>query len=103
MLTSFQLQTQIYQVLTDHQAEQISVLDVHTKTTITDYMIIGTARSTRHLIALSEQVARVHKKLKPKVQGRNDPNWIIIDLMDVVVHLMLSETRDIYQLETLWS
>jgi ribosome-associated protein len=103
MLTSFQLQTQVYQVLTDHQAEQISVLDVHAKTTITDYMIIGTARSTRHLNALSEQVVRAHKKFKPTVQGRNDPNWIIIDLRDVVVHLMLSEARDIYHLEALWS
>jgi ribosome-associated protein len=91
--------------LDDAKATEIQLLDVRKLTTMTDYMIIATGRSSRQVKALSDHVleAGLKKKLKPLgVEGEQAAEWILIDFGDVIVHAMQAETRAFYQLEKLW-
>jgi ribosome-associated protein len=80
-------------------------MDVRTLTSITDYMVICTGRSTRHVKALAETVS-VRAKEKSvtfvRTEGDNDSEWVLVDLGDVVIHVMTSATRTFYSLEDLW-
>ena len=91
--------------LDDLKGEDIVTLDVRTLTSITDYMIICTGRSTRHVRALAESVAAKAKEMKAstaRIEGNKESEWILVDLGDVVVHVMLAATRSFYSLEDLW-
>lgn len=92
--------------LEDMKAVDVRVLDVHGMTSMTDCMVIASGTSDRHVKALARQVQdRVRAAgVKPMgVEGEDASEWILIDLCDVVVHLMRPQTRDFYNLEKLWS
>lgn len=92
-------------ILDEMKGIEISSMDVRKLTNITDYMIICTGRSTRHIRSLAEAVAKKAKEEKLKnvhIEGDRESEWILVDLGDVVVHIMLAATRAFYSLEDLW-
>jgi ribosome-associated protein len=92
-------------VLEDHKATDIRCLDVAHLTSITDYMIVATGRSDRHVRALSNALIEYCKENGIEVlgaEGQDAAEWILVDLVDVIVHVMLPKTRDFYDIEKLW-
>lgn len=87
------------------KAKDIVVLDVREKASFTDFMIVASGSSDRHLKAMANQV---HVEAKSagnpplSTEGEDTRNWILVDLGDVVVHLMRPEVRAIYEIEKLW-
>lgn len=94
------------QVLEEYKANDIQLMDVKDKTTITDYMLIASGTSSRHILTLAQSLVEAAKKhqLQPLgVEGEKDAEWVLVDLGDVIVHMMLPQTRAFYNLEGLWS
>jgi len=99
------IKTKVLEALDDIKAKDIVTLDIAAISPITEYMIIATGTSTRHIQAIAEKVvvmARTESGFDVGIQGKNSTDWILIDLGSVVVHLMLPDTRDFYALEKLW-
>lgn len=91
--------------LDEDKAEDIKVIDIRGKSSIADAMIIASARSSRHLSALSSQLLRRLKEKSVKnvtVEGEGGGDWILLDLGDVIIHLFRPEVREFYQLEKFW-
>ena len=92
--------------LEDMKAFDITVLDVRGKTSITDYFVIASGTSDRHVKSTAEAVAFQAKQAgQPLIgtEGLQEGEWALIDLNGVVVHVMQPKVRDFYQLERLWS
>ncbi|MNO95274.1 Ribosomal silencing factor RsfS [compost metagenome] len=91
--------------LEDVKAQDILVIDVREKQSITDYMIIGTGTSNRQINAMLDKVREEVKKhgVKPLGdEGKGDSDWVLLDLDDVIVHMMTASARQFYDLERLW-
>lgn len=89
--------------LDEGKATDVVKIDVRNKIDITDIMVIASGTSDRHLRALADNVVQEVKKAGVKVGGiEKDKAWVLIDLYEIVVHIMLPETRDFYGLEKLW-
>ena len=92
-------------LLDDLKAEQIVVLDLRKLTDVADFFVIASARSQRQMrataIELLEQATDLTSRT-PSVEGLTEGLWILIDLIDVVVHLFQPAQRDYYDLELLW-
>ena len=98
----------IEQTLDENKGADIKVLDVRKLTTVTDYMIIATGRSERHNRSLADRVIEVAKEndvipLGSEGGDTGQGEWVLVDLAYAIVHVMLQETRDFYNLEALWS
>jgi len=92
-------------VLDDHKAEDIRCLDVAHLTSMMDFMIVATGRSDRHVRALGDALLNYCKENDIDVlgsEGQESAEWLLVDLVDVVVHIMLPRTREFYEIEKLW-
>ena len=91
--------------LQDLKADNVHVLDVRHLTTVTDTMVIASGRSDRHVRAIAGAVVEQAKKagFRPLgVEGERSGEWVLVDLADLVVHVMLPRVREFYNLEKLW-
>jgi ribosome-associated protein len=91
--------------LEDMKAQDVKVLDVRGKTSITDFFIIASGTSDRHVKSLAETVAFQAKQAGEApigMEGVEEGEWALIDLNGVVIHVMQAKVRDFYQLEKLW-
>jgi len=96
----------IVEELDDAKAANILELDIRSLTQIADWMVVATGTSSRHVLALAERLraAGARHGLKPSgVEGESDGEWVLLDFGDLIVHLMLSATREFYDLEGLWN
>ena len=92
--------------LDEAKAEDIRQLDVRKLTDITDFMVIASGTSHRHVHAIADrvrEVARQHRLCSVGIEGDAENDWILMDYADVVVHLMMPQVREFYSLERLWN
>jgi len=92
--------------LEEMKAEDITVLDVKGKTSITDWVIVATGTSSRHVKSIANNVVVATKAAgHPPLgsEGEVDGEWVLVDLGDVIVHIMQRQVRQYYDLESLWS
>lgn len=90
----------------DMKAEDIKILDVQGKSSITDFMIVCTGTSKRHVASIADHVARQAKiaGLEPiGIDGEAEGEWVVVDMGTAMLHIMQEEYRELYQLEKLWS
>jgi ribosome-associated protein len=101
-----ELKLLVIDALEEIKAEDIQVLDVTTMTDVTDFMIIATGKSTRQVKALANEVIMQAKKAGHQplgVEGEDIGEWALVDLGDVIAHVMTPQTRLTYNLEKVWS
>ncbi len=100
-----QLRDLVLNLLNEMKAQEIHVIDVRGKTSITDLLVIASGTSSRHVKSMAEAVAFNAKEAgEPPLgsEGVNEGEWALVDLNGVVVHIMQPKVRDFYQLERLW-
>ncbi|MGS2743785.1 ribosome silencing factor [Vreelandella aquamarina] len=100
------LKTLAIDALEELKARDITQLDVAKLTDVTDLMVIASGTSTRHVSALAQNLVEKAKEqgLQPRgVEGGDNADWVLVDLGDVIVHVMLPEARALYDLERLWA
>ena len=93
------------QIASDGKGEDIVVLDVRKISSFTDYFVILSGRSTRHVQALAESMEhelRSKRISSSRAEGLSEGKWVLLDFDDVVVHIFYHEQRDFYDLEGLW-
>jgi len=95
----------VIDALEDIKGFDITVMDVRKLTSMTNYMIVASATSSRQAKAMADNV---REKLKAQgadlrgVEGEKEGEWVLVDLSDIIVHIMLPATRAYYNLEQLW-
>ncbi len=102
---SEQLLERVLVSLDDDKAENVVTIDLSGKSTIADYMVVATGRSTRQVSAMAEHAGEVLKAAGVRgvsMEGAARADWILIDGGDVIVHLFRPEVRDFYNLEKMW-
>lgn len=105
-MNSSELSNLVVAALEDVKAQDIVKLDVRDQTTVTDFMVIASGTSNRHVKALVDAVADKsrHAGLRPAgIEGAEGGEWVLLDLGDTLVHVMLPRIREFYNLEKLWS
>ena len=104
-LTTDKLQQLVVSSLEDYKAADILVIDVSGRSPLTERLVIASGNSTRHVKSMSENLivkAKAASCPPLGVEGAREGEWVLVDLNDVIVHLMLPQTRAFYNLEKLW-
>ncbi len=105
-MTQTDLHTLVLQQLDDDQAQDVVSISLEGKSSIADYMVIASGRSTRQVAAMAQKLAEKVKQAghgPVRVEGLPQADWVLIDAGDVVVHLFRPEVRSFYNLERMWS
>ena len=92
--------------LDDLKAKDVREIDVRGKTSVADLIVVASGTSTRHVKSIADEVVRSAKQagLPPLgVEGQREAEWVLVDLGDIIVHVMLPRTREFYGLERLWT
>ncbi len=105
-MNSEELTALVIDALEEVKGKDIVKLDVSNLTTVTDYMVVASGTSSRHVKALADAVAEKAKEAGHRpagVEGEDGGEWVLLDLGDTLVHVMLPRVREFYNLEKLWS
>jgi ribosome silencing factor RsfS/YbeB/iojap len=101
-----QLRKLVLDALDDLKAKDVTEIDVRGKSGVTDLLVIASGTSSRHVKSIADEVVKQAKHAgNPPigVEGQREAEWVLVDLGDVIVHLMLPRTREFYGLERLWT
>ncbi|MDC0739202.1 ribosome silencing factor [Cognatishimia sp. SS12] len=104
-MTASELLELILDSLENDKAEDIVQVDLRGRSSIGDYMVICSGRSSRQVAAMSEKLVERIKKATgrtSKIEGKDTGDWVLIDTGDVIVHVFRPEVREFYQLEKMW-
>lgn len=91
--------------LDDDKAEDVVTIDLRGRSSVADFMVVCSGRSSRQVSAIAEKlVERLKESLGRtcKIEGKDQGDWVLIDAQDVIVHVFRPEVRDFYQLEKMW-
>jgi ribosome silencing factor RsfS/YbeB/iojap len=100
------LRSIVLAALDDLKARDVREVDVRGKSSVTDLLVVASGTSSRHVKSIADEVIRKAKQagLPPiGVEGQREAEWVLVDLGDIVVHVMLPRTREFYGLERLWT
>ena len=95
----------IIKSLSENKAEDITTIDLRGRTSIGDYMVVASGRSTRQVSSISQKLVDILKTELgriSKVEGKDAGDWVLIDTGDVIVHVFRPEVREFYQVEKMW-
>ena len=96
----------VHAAVEELKAKDVVEIDVRGKSSVTDFMVIASGTSSRHVKSIADEVVRFAKRLDVMplgVEGELEAEWVLVDLGDVVVHVMLPRVREFYALERLWT
>lgn len=100
------LRALVLKALDDLKAKDIQEIDVRGKSSVTDLMVVVSGTSSRHVKSIADEVVKQakHASMPPiGVEGLREGEWVLVDLGDIIVHVMLPRTREFYALERLWT
>jgi ribosome-associated protein len=96
----------VHAAVEELKARDVTEIDVRGKSSVTDFMVVASGTSTRHVKSIADEVVRFAKKLDVQplgVEGESEAEWVLVDLGDVVVHVMLPRVREFSARERLWT
>lgn len=97
---------QVHLALEEMKAKDAVEIDVRGKTSIADYLVVASGTSSRHVKSVADEVVKFAKKcgvMPLGVEGASEAEWVLVDLGDVIVHVMLPRVREYYAIERLWT
>jgi ribosome silencing factor RsfS/YbeB/iojap len=100
------LRKQVLAALDELKAKDVNEIDIRAKASFADLLFIASGTSTRHVKSIADEVVKFVKKagmMPLGIEGEKEAEWVLVDLGDVVVHVMLPRIREFYGLERLWS
>jgi len=104
--TTAVLRKHVIDALDELKAKDVREIDVRGKTSIADLLVIASGTSARHVKSIADEVVKFAKKagvMPLGVEGEQEAEWVLVDLGDVIVHVMLPRIREFYGLERLWT
>ena len=96
----------IIKSLSENKAEDITTIDLRGRTSIGDFMVVASGRSTRQVTSISQKLVDILKTdlgRLSKVEGKDAGDWVLIDTGDIIVHVFRPEVREFYQIEKMWA
>lgn len=100
------LAKKISKLMIDKKAEDIKIMDIRNLTTVADYFVVCSASSDTQVKAIADHISKETKKMDERPwhsEGLTNMNWILLDFVDVVAHIFITDVRKFYNLEGLWA